>query len=171
MIFTIGHSNHPLDRFVSLLRRYAIKEVIDIRSAPVSRFVPHFNRKALENRLPEFSFRYVYLGKELGGRPTDPAFYDESGHVLYNRLALSALFLQGIEEVLARDPSGASVLMCAEENPTRCHRHHLVSRVLVSRGVEISHIRSDGNLMTFSDAESEVCQTGIESGQTDMFKA
>lgn len=170
MIFTIGHSNHPLDRFVSLLRQHAIEEIIDIRSAPVSRFVPHFNRKALENRLPESSFRYTYLGKELGGRPTDPVLYDESGHILYDRLAQNALFLQGIEEVLARSLSGASVLMCAEENPTRCHRHHLVSRVLISKGAEVAHIRGDGSLMTFSDAEREVCQTGIESGQTDMFK-
>jgi uncharacterized protein (DUF488 family) len=34
--------------------------------------------------------------------------------------------------------------MCAEENPSNCHRHHLIARELeMKRGVPVIHIRAD----------------------------
>ena len=37
------------------------------------------------------------------------------------------------------------VIMCAEENPARCHRKLLVGAALEARGVELRHIRKDGS--------------------------
>ena len=43
-IFTIGHSTHPLDRFLGLLAQQHIETVVDIRRFPGSRKFPHFNQ-------------------------------------------------------------------------------------------------------------------------------
>jgi uncharacterized protein (DUF488 family) len=52
-ILTIGHSNHPLPRFLDLLRGAEVTAVADVRSVPVSRFVPHFNKDRLAASLAE----------------------------------------------------------------------------------------------------------------------
>jgi uncharacterized protein (DUF488 family) len=41
---------------------------------------------------------------------------------------------------------GRACIMCAEEDPARCHRRLLVGRTLVARGVEVRHIRGSGAL-------------------------
>ena len=79
-ILTIGHSNHSLDGFLTLLSRHRVTAVADVRSAPYSRFRPHFNRKALEASLDARGIRYAFFGRELGGRPDDPVCY-EGGRV------------------------------------------------------------------------------------------
>ena len=43
-LFTIGHSNHTVETFVTLLRQHGITAIGDVRSRPHSRFLPHFNR-------------------------------------------------------------------------------------------------------------------------------
>ena len=68
-LFTIGHSNHPVERFPELLRRHEIAAVADVRSRPYSRFVPHFSKERLHRILEEEGIGYLYLGRELGGKP------------------------------------------------------------------------------------------------------
>ena len=80
-IYTIGHSNHPLEAFIALLERHRIEEVADVRTYPRSRYNPCFNRDALERALARLGVRCLFLGAELGGRPADPACYDETGRV------------------------------------------------------------------------------------------
>lgn len=46
-LFTIGHSNHTLEEFISLLKTYNINVLVDIRTIPKSRHVPWFNKEAL----------------------------------------------------------------------------------------------------------------------------
>ena len=72
-VLTIGHSNHPIEQFVSLLRAAGVTAVADVRSAPHSRYVPQFNHDALKVTLREAGIMQVYLGKELGGRPQNQA--------------------------------------------------------------------------------------------------
>jgi hypothetical protein len=55
-------------RFIQLLRLHHIDTLIDARSQPHSRFVPQFNRKALQTSLEQVSLAYRYLGDKLGGR-------------------------------------------------------------------------------------------------------
>jgi len=40
MIYTVGHSNHPIERFLGLLQPHGITAVADVRSTPYSRFNP-----------------------------------------------------------------------------------------------------------------------------------
>ena len=66
-LYTIGHSTRTLDELVEVLRAHSIETLVDIRSFPMSRRLPHFNRESLEKSLPEARIRYVWM-KELGGR-------------------------------------------------------------------------------------------------------
>jgi uncharacterized protein (DUF488 family) len=43
--------------------------------------------------------------------------------------------------------------MCAEEDPSRCHRRLLITRTLVRRGVDVRHVRSTGPLETEAEIE------------------
>jgi uncharacterized protein (DUF488 family) len=146
-LFTVGHSNHALEVFVALLKRHEIQVLADIRSSPYSRYVTHFDREVLEDAVKQAGVNYLYLGKELGGRPDGAEFYDAEGHVLYYRLAEAPLFLDGIKRLEAGVRRYRVAVMCSEENPCVCHRHLLVGRVISRRGVAIEHIRGDGALV------------------------
>jgi uncharacterized protein (DUF488 family) len=154
-IYTIGHSNHPLELFLSLLRDSGVSVVVDIRSKPRSQIVPHFNRKPLENSLKMNGFKYLFLGKELGGKPDNKEFYDANGHVLYGLIAKSPHFVQGIERLLKGIHDYRVVLLCGEENPSHCHRRLLVGRFLLERGVNIKHIRGDGRVQSEEELTNE----------------
>src|SRR5271157_4450704 len=66
-IYTIGHSTRTLDELVAALKAHGISTLVDIRSFPMSRRLPHFNRESLEVELPRRGIAYVWM-KELGGR-------------------------------------------------------------------------------------------------------
>ena len=111
-IFTIGHSRHPLQRFLALLQYARVTAVADIRSAPVSRFSPHFNRSALAASLGARNIFYVFLGKELGGRPEQPAMYTE-GMADYEKMAASPDFHAGLARLMEAAEGRRMALMCA----------------------------------------------------------
>jgi len=146
MIYTIGHSNHPIERFLGLLQPHAITAVADVRSTPYSRFNPQFRREKLQAALASVGIQYVFLGQELGARSQDPACYDSEGRVSYAKLARTELFRQGIARLRAGMADHRISLMCAEREPLDCHRTILVSRELVREGVPVTHILGDGSL-------------------------
>ncbi|MFA6240974.1 MAG: DUF488 domain-containing protein [Candidatus Hydrogenedentales bacterium] len=150
-VFTIGHSNHPLEAFIALLQQHAIACLCDVRSAPVSKYNPQFHRNSLVAALPEHGIAYLFLGKELGARSNDPECYVD-GKVQYDRLAATPLFGQGLERVLQEAATRRIALMCAEKDPLDCHRTILVSRRLVERGCEVQHILADGALEPHAEA-------------------
>ena len=144
-VYTIGHSSHPIDRFLSLLRQNDIKTLIDVRTHPQSRWHPQFNRKALEASLSGAGIQYVWLGNELGGHPDNKDLYQGDGHLLYDRLSSKAV-RSGLKRVIEVAISARTVLMCTEEEPAKCHRHPLLARGLLERNVAVWHIRRDGSL-------------------------
>lgn len=161
IVYTIGHSNHTLAHFIALLRSYNIKALVDVRSHPYSRYVPHFDRERLRRSLAKAGIVYVYMGNELGGRPKDPEFYDARGRVDYVRLAESGNFRRGISRLLGMLSKFRVALMCGEEDPTYCHRRLLVARALAGYGLEFYHIRGDGRAL--KDAELGEHKPGMQS--------
>jgi len=145
-LFTVGHSNHSLETFIDLLKSHKIDVLVDVRSKPFSRFSPQFNKEGLEKAVKASGIKYLFLGKELGGRPQDSEFYDNHGFVLYSQIAESPLFLKGIDRLIKGIKTYRVAVMCGEENPANCHRRLLVGRVLAKRGVSIRHIRGDGTV-------------------------
>lgn len=150
-VFTVGHSTHPIEAFIALLKQHGITALADVRSAPYSRFNSQFNKDALERALKEQGIKYVFVGKELGARSEDSSCY-KNGRVRYPLLARTALFRQGIERVLKGSQDYRIALMCAEKEPLECHRTLLVARALDDMGVPIRHILADGRLEPHGEA-------------------
>jgi uncharacterized protein (DUF488 family) len=143
-ILTVGHSNVPLDEFIALLDGHAVDVVVDVRSSPASRYAPHFSGEQLRRALSLTTHRYLFMGDVLGGRPDDPTMYDDAGFVLYDRVAASVPFQVALDRLQAGMARYRIALLCAEEDPTSCHRRRLVARALGARGVGTAHIRHDG---------------------------
>jgi uncharacterized protein (DUF488 family) len=155
-IYTIGHSNHPLDRFLVLLHQHGIEAIVDVRSQPYSRYVPHFNPAPLKASLTAAGIAYAQLGQELGARPDDPTIYVE-GRVSYARLAARPAYAAGLERVRAGMARYRLALMCTEKDPLDCHRMILIARQLRGEGIAARHILADGELEPNEAAERRLC--------------
>lgn len=144
-VLTIGHSNHPIERFIALLAQHEVGVLADVRSVPYSRRHPAYSREPLERSLAQAGIRYLFLGKELGAKSPDPAHY-EAGRVQYRRLAATEVFKTGLARVIEEADSQRLAVMCAEKDPLACHRTLLVARELEARAVSVVHIHAGGEL-------------------------
>jgi uncharacterized protein (DUF488 family) len=169
MIYTIGHSNHPIERMLALLQQHHIEALADVRSNPYSRFNPQFNRERLQASLAAAAIRYVFLGEELGARSKDPACYDENGRVSYTKLAGTSLFRRGLERLQTGTQQHRIAVMCAERDPLECHRTILVTRELEKIGIPVTHILHDGSLETNSSAMTRLAAE-LKLASTDLFR-
>lgn len=150
-IFSIGHSNHSVDKFVSLLKQNNIELIVDTRSQPYSKFAPQYSSGSIEELLKKEGIEYLFLGRELGGRPQESEFYDSEGYVLYWKLANSPKLREGVQRLEEEARTRRVAVMCSEEDPTCCHRRLLVGKVLSGRGTDLEHIRSDGRIQSEND--------------------
>ncbi|MBU2550319.1 MAG: DUF488 domain-containing protein [Proteobacteria bacterium] len=169
VIYTIGHSNHSLERFLELVRRHEIGMLVDVRSQPYSRHVPHFNMHVMEKAARKAGLLYLHLGRELGGRRTEKELYDADGRLNVLRTIDSPLFRLGILRIEDLMRRYRLALVCAEENPLRCHRFHLVARALRARRIPVAHIRGDGRLQDQSELIAEARAAGQDDDQLDLF--
>lgn len=168
-VYTIGHSSHQAEVFLNLLTQHAIQVLVDVRSQPSSRAVPHFNAPVLKKALAGTNVKYLYLGRELGGRPSDPEFYDDTGRVLYFRLADSPLYQEGIRRLENGITKYRVAIMCSEENPVNCHRRLLIGRTLQSHGHLVAHIRGDGRIQS-EEALATEAAAAIDALQPSFFE-
>lgn len=169
-LYTVGHSNHSFERFLELLRAHGIEVLVDIRSQPYSKYTPYFDSDQLVKTLPNEGIKYLFLGKELGGRPENTSFYDAEGHVVYARMASSPEFLAGVERLDHGARKFRVALLCGEEDPTSCHRRLLVARVMGERGFEVTHIRGDGRLQAEDQLAREEQQRDPRTAQLGIFE-
>ncbi len=145
-IYTIGHSTRRLDEFLDLVGRYGIELLLDIRTVPRSRHVPHFNSDSLKRALHERGVAYIHI-KRLGGlrKPAKDSVNKAWRNSSFRGFAdymQTEEFKKGLNELLDLASEKRTALMCAEAVPWRCHRS-LVSDALLVRGVEVRHIVSE----------------------------
>jgi uncharacterized protein (DUF488 family) len=152
LILTIGHSNHPMDKFITLLKQHTVGQVVDVRSEPYSRYSSHFNKAELEHHLMVEDIRYVFLGTELGARPHSSRYYD-GNKVNFDKLVKGEEFQRGIRCLLEHISNERIALMCAEKDPLDCHRMIILSRYLKNHQVNIGHIHEDGTVEEHHQAE------------------
>jgi uncharacterized protein (DUF488 family) len=157
-IKTIGHSNHPIERFVELLKAGGVERLVDVRSVPGSRRFPQFGRERLSKRLAEAGIDYVWEGEALGGKPKDGGGYDE--------LAARPEFKDAVGRLIEESTGTRLALMCAEKEPLECHRTLLVSRRLAERGVAIEHLLADGTVRPHAEIEEVLLK---KAGGADLF--
>ena len=169
-LFTVGHSTHSLAHFVLLLRQHRITAVADVRSAPASRRSPHFNERALAEALwATAEIRYVYLGRQLGARPTDPECYDHDGRVQFDRLANTWSFRQGLQRVQQGSERYRIALLCAERDPLECHRGILIAPAMTAEFPQLLHIGPTGELETHAEAEARLLSR-LHLPDRDLFR-
>jgi uncharacterized protein (DUF488 family) len=149
-IFSIGHSNHSIEKFISLLKYSEVNMVVDVRSAPFSRMFPQFNQDALRKSLISHGIGYLFLGDQIGGRSNDPDDYLD-GQVIYRSLASKEAFKAGIKRLRDGSLKYQIAIMCSEKEPLDCHRTLLVSEALVANGAVVSHIHADGTRESHGD--------------------
>ncbi len=152
IIYTIGHSNHSIQKFVHLLTYNKIQTLFDVRSVPYSRFA-HFNMNKLSETLSHVHVEYCFIGDKLGGRISDPDCYlagvvptkktGIAGLLDYDAVIKRDSFTEGINILIRCAGQSVIALMCSEENPQLCHRRLLIGRRLEELGIRVSHIRGD----------------------------
>jgi uncharacterized protein (DUF488 family) len=149
-VLTVGHSNHPLDRFLTLLAQHGVEAVADIRRFPGSRKHPHFNRDNLAAALPESGVEYRWL-EALGGRrhkrrdDSPNRGLENAGFRNYADYMLTGEFREGVEKLLEVARQKRTAIMCAEGLFWQCHRR-LVSDFLAANGLTVQHIMPGGEL-------------------------
>lgn len=138
-LFTIGHSNHAPEVFLSLLLAHNVAHVVDVRSFPSSRYSPQYNQPALKAALAQAGITYHWAGKELGGRSRLP----------YAQLRSTAAFRHALKDLQRQSQKEPTAIMCAEEDPFDCHRRFLITRALLEdlNFPAVLHIRKDFSLL------------------------
>jgi uncharacterized protein (DUF488 family) len=144
VIYTIGHSTRSLDGLIAALSGHGITTLADVRSFPMSRRLPHFNRESLEQELPKHGISYIWM-KELGGRrkktradSPNLALRNESFRN-YADYMMTDEFAGGIDRLVQTAEQGKTAYMCAERVYFQCHRM-LISDYLTAQGHTVLHI-------------------------------
>jgi len=143
LVCTIGHSTHPLDEFVALLKDNKVTHLLDVRTVPRSRRNPQFNRETLPEELNAVGIRYTHMAGLGGLRHThsdsvNTGWRNRSfrGYADYMQ---TQEFVGNMEQVIAYAQENICALMCAEAVPWRCHRS-LIGDALLVRGIKVEDI-------------------------------
>lgn len=148
-LFTIGHSNLQIGEFVAKLTENGVSWLVDVRSAPVSRRYPHFDRPSLIESLSGAGIQYAYFGDKIGGKPPGLDAGWAQGRLNYTMvsdLSKSTKWQEGLRllaGVIQRedDEGRLGAIMCSEANPNACHRSLIAFQLQdIIRGLEIDHI-------------------------------
>ncbi len=145
LIMTIGHSTHPLDEFIALLKAHGVEQLVDVRTIPRSRHNPQFNHDTLATALRNVRIGYRNM-KDLGGLrhaqkdSINTGWRNASfrGFADYMQTPEFDLALQKLIELAGKKQIA---IMCAEAVPWRCHRS-LIADALTVRGITVEHIMS-----------------------------
>lgn len=163
-IYTIGYGSRSVEELIATLKHYEIAYLIDVRTAPYSRYKPEYSKEALAAALQAQGIRYLFLGEALGGRPTDPACYID-GKVDYELVKEQPFYHAGLERVQnAFRQQLHVVLMCSEGKPTQCHRSKLIGASLTSLDIPVIHIDEQGAPKSQEEVNAE-----ITNGQLSIF--
>jgi uncharacterized protein (DUF488 family) len=136
-LLTIGHSTRSIDEFIELLQDNAVKEVVDVRSAPKSRHCPQFNSDSLSESLRRAHIGYTHIGK-LGGlrhsrKDSINAGWRNASFRGYADYMAMPDFSEGLDSLIRIARFRKTAIMCAEAVPWRCHRS-LIADAMSEKG-------------------------------------
>ncbi len=148
VVYTVGHSNRPLDGLLALLQRAGISNLVDVRAYPQSRRHPQFGEQALRAGIAGAGMSYHWAGRQLGGRRQPQAdsphrALSEPGFRAYADYMESAAFQSAAMQLLRLAGRGSTAILCAERRPERCHRS-LIADYLSLQGVHVIHLIEPG---------------------------
>ena len=164
--YTIGHSNHPIEKFLELLEKYNINVVVDARSVPYSKHATQFNKKNINLELKKSGIDYIFMGDLIGAKIDDPE-YHKDGKVDLEKLRSKPSLKAGIVRIIQGiEKNFIIAVMCSEKDPLKCHRFHSVSKELKLSGVSIQHILEDGEVKSQEELEMEY---NLKSTKPNLF--
>ena len=167
ILYTIGHSTHSIEHFISLLKKHGIDALVDVRSSPFSQFCPQFNRPHLEESLKKEGIYYIFMGKELGARRLEAACY-AGKKVNYRLVAQTPLFKEGLKRLENGVRKMRVAIMCAEKDTLACHRAVLIAHFGRNRFRDIHHILEDGTIETCTQTDRRLL-TEYSMNMEDFF--
>ena len=143
-VYTVGHSNHSIEYLLQLLRTMELQQLVDVRAYPGSTKHPQFASAYLQQALAGSGIVYRWAGSRLGGMRKGCS---RSRHRAIESPPLRAYadymeterFRNALDELIDSAGTLRTVLMCAERDPSRCHRS-LIADYLTLRDVRVMHL-------------------------------
>lgn len=156
-LFTIGHSQHSIKYFISLLNKYGIDYLLDVRSTPYSKYAEQYNRENIDKSLNSVNVKYVFMGKYFGARSQNVELYNDKGYLDFEKVRKSKDFNEGIENVILGLEQGHTIaLMCTEKQPIDCHRAIMISRAFEMQKIYAKHIMPNGKILTQQQLDEQL---------------
>ncbi len=151
-LFTIGHSNHCINKFIELLKANNVLCIVDVRSIPYSKYNQSFTKEKLSSELLQHGIDYIWMGNTLGGRRDE--LENSRGFRQDDKYDSDQEYNTGILELMSVAFSKRTAIMCSEEDPRDCHRHKIIANTLLRNlpkdykinNAKITHIRASGKL-------------------------
>ncbi|WP_300381949.1 DUF488 family protein [Clostridium sp.] len=143
-IYTIGHSNYPVEKLIDMLRHYDINCVIDTRGIPYSKYNIQFDKETIRYTLTKEGFIYLFMATEFADKRDTKASYIEEGYADFEKVIEEEDFKRGIERLKDGCNKGYRIaLLGAMQDPIRCHRSILLGKYLSKENFNIMHIMDD----------------------------
>lgn len=146
-IFTIGHSNHPLPKFIGMLKSFDVNCLVDVRTIPRSHTNPQFNKETLPEALRSENIAYRHIIDLGGKRPKQKSalyqntLWENTSFRNYADYATTPEFLKGLNGLVSLAAHHTCAIMCAEAVWWRCHRR-IISDYLLAIRIPVKHIMS-----------------------------
>lgn len=145
-IFTVGHSTHPIEEFIALLKAHGVKKLVDVRTIAKSSHNPQFMQETLAASVRSEGISYR-RAKSLGGlrhvskKSVNGAWRNASfqGYADYMQ---TSEFADAVDDLVRRSTHNDVAIMCAEAVPWRCHRS-MIGDALRVRGVLVLDIMTE----------------------------
>lgn len=162
-IYTIGHSSFPFEKFLDLLKKNNIKVLVDVRSAPFSKYASQFNISNIKKAVEKVGIEYMFMEEErvgnvLGGMPNDVECYSGEKKIIYSNVIEKKWYKEGISKLIEIASTKKTAIMCSEEDPSKCHRNSLIAQSLLSKGAKVFHIRHTGKI---EEARKKALQSSL----------
>jgi hypothetical protein len=142
-VYSVGHSNHTIERFMELLEQHEIKTLVDVRSRPYSKYNKHFSRQPLREHVEKHGVKYLFGGKWLGG--------------MSKMSVENEVFIMKMDQIEALTKAGNVAMMCSEGDPATCHRaFKLAAFRLRTDGLDTTHILTNGSTIDAASLEPKI---------------
>lgn len=147
MLWTIGHSNRPLDELVGLLTESGIATLVDVRAQPHSTRHPQFNEESLREACGQANIVYHWAGRHLGGlrqaHAGSPHIALDEGRRGFADHMDTEVFRRAVSQVVNLAARSPTAILCAERDPRQCHRA-LIADYLILQGMRVVHLLASG---------------------------
>ncbi len=143
-IYTFGISGSKADKLLSIIHRYNIKEVIDVRFNPESSDNSELEKDNLAGILENAKIKYTYSADLSSKYKNAKSLMMNSGwknHMfkMYADYMQTPDFINGLNKLIVKLKNYNILIICNEKLPTECHRY-LIADALFIRHKVVYHL-------------------------------